>query len=103
MAHLTKVVDKAIGYHTPLINGRSHDHLSREEFDPSLLIRPLDPTLTLRPDEVQERYVDYPELYSEHEKKGWEREGEMAAQRATQESLEAAKERNRSPRVNAIT
>jgi len=102
MAALVKAVDAAIGYSPPppVDSGRP----SREEFDPSLLLRTLDPSSAAnRTREVQERYVDEREAYREHEREGWRREGDMvrdrsaaaltaqAIARANAESLEAAK------------
>ena len=94
MAQLVKTIDSAIGYFPPIKSAVADGQgIPREQFDPSLLLRSLD--ATFRSDDVQERYVDYPDLYSKHERDSWEREGEIAAQQATMESIDAAKERNR--------
>lgn len=92
MAALVKAVDAAIGYFPP--HPASTGQPSREQFDPSLLLRTLDPMAAAnRSRDVQERYVDEREAYREHEREGWRREGEMAMARANAESLAAAQSR----------
>lgn len=77
MASLVKTIDTAIGY-----VDSSHSHV-----DPSLIYRSLEASTPLdRPLDVQERYIDRPEAYSEWEREGWKREGElMSSRRAADE------------------
>jgi hypothetical protein len=89
MASLLKTVDAALGY--------VDKPLDPSQPGPSLVFRSLESTTPLeRTADVQERYIDRPEAFREHDRQGWAREGELRAAAEARRRKEQA-EQSRPP------
>jgi hypothetical protein len=73
MASLVKKIDQALGFVPP------PDDPEDEEVDYSQFFRPLDVSMPSQAD-PQERWIDSKDAYDEHEKAGWEKEGQLMQQ-----------------------
>lgn len=115
MLRLVQVIDQALGYVPPSLSSAaasssSHPHAHSHSHDPSTPTphaahharaphpsfaqsQPL--SSALHAGTVQEKWVDHAQEYEVHERGMWEREGEWAAERATEESRRRAVERGR--------
>lgn len=103
MAALVRQVDQMLGC-VPKV-GHSHDenhsqggeqshaHNHNESKTPNDLLHSLPATAFPTPADIQERYVDYPEEYAEHERSRWKEEGEAWMKRATEMEKERAIQR----------
>ncbi|GAA5853315.1 hypothetical protein JCM9279_003356 [Rhodotorula babjevae] len=114
MLRLVQVIDQALGYVPPSLSSAasssSHAHAHPHSHDPSpptphaahharaphpsfSQSQPL--SSALHAGTVQEKWVDHAAAYEVHERGMWEKEGEWAAERATEESRRRAVERGR--------
>ncbi|GAA6056082.1 hypothetical protein JCM3770_001960 [Rhodotorula araucariae] len=108
MLRLVQVIDQALGYVPPSLStlpsssshSHSHDHSHADPHHahhahaphPSFAqTQPL--SAALHAGTVQEKWVDHAAAYEAHERGMWEKEGEWAAEKATEESRRAAMER----------
>ncbi|GAA96453.1 hypothetical protein E5Q_03120 [Mixia osmundae IAM 14324] len=80
MAALFQAIDRAIGYIPPGVH--AHDRLAGQE--PEDLRLTVQPAITSNVGDVQERYVDFPELHRAHELQAWQAEGDAAIDRANE-------------------
>lgn len=68
----------------------AHQHQHSAPKTPSDLLHSLPRTAFPTPADIQERYVDYPEEYAEHERAQWKEEGEAWMKKATELEKERA-------------
>lgn len=92
---LVQVVDQTVGYVAPTAYSQidahsddphaahAHHHAQQTTTQP---LSSLYHTST-----VQEKWVDHPEAWAQHEREGWKREGEVAMEQANERSLAEAK------------
>ncbi|KAI8453064.1 hypothetical protein BY996DRAFT_4639335 [Phakopsora pachyrhizi] len=99
MTKLILAIDRAIGYYPsnkPKSNASTGEDLSKDDLE-SDKIRIEDlPMETIL--EVQERWIDYPELYQQHQNECWDNEAQIVFDRETERSRLDAIQKNRSDR-----
>ncbi|KAL8286335.1 hypothetical protein RQP46_004823 [Phenoliferia psychrophenolica] len=104
MLHLVRIIDQALGYVAPTpsdSSSSSHDHSDPSHSHASAhahhhasqtMPAPTGPLSNLyHTSTVQEKWVDYPKEYAEFEREGWKKEGEIALDRANEESAKGLK------------
>lgn len=91
MAALVKQIDQMLGC-VPKV-GQSHTgdnaqseatHSHHAPKTPNDLLHSLPATAFPTPADIQEKYVDYPDEYAEHERAQWKEEGEAWMKKATE-------------------
>lgn len=111
MAALVRQIDQMLGCVPKVGQARSgeypdeaaetadnHHHEHHTPKTPSDLLHSLPATAFPTPMDIQERYVDYPDEYAEHERAQWKEEGEAWMKKATemekQRAIQRAKREN---------
>lgn len=94
MAALVRQIDQMLGCVPKVGHSHTHDneqdaieqhsHQHTEPKNPNDLLHSLPATAFPTPADIQERYVDYPEEYAEHERAQWQEEGEAWMKKATE-------------------